>query len=47
MICVGWNPLFMKTNLDNGTVLHFLHKDDSLNNNWNYCSHTQKNVLNT
>ncbi len=23
-----------KTNLDNGTVLHFLHKDDSLNNNW-------------
>ena len=30
------DPFFIheKTNLDNGTVLHFLHKDDSLNNNW-------------
>ena len=30
------DPSFIheKTNLDNGTVLHFLHKDDSLNNNW-------------
>ena len=30
------DPFFIheKTNLDNGTILHFLHKDDSLNNNW-------------
>ena len=30
------DPFFIheKTNLDNGTVLNFLHKDDSLNNNW-------------
>jgi hypothetical protein len=30
------DPFFIheKTNLSNGTVLHFLHKDDSLNENW-------------
>jgi hypothetical protein len=30
------DPFFIheKTSLSNGTILHFLHKDDSLNNNW-------------
>ena len=30
------DPFFLHdtTSLNNGTVLHFLHKDDSLNNNW-------------